>query len=60
MTYINLFIFWLFELPAAYWLAYSFGLGPIGVFIAMTVSFSMLAVVSAVIFKRGSWKEKVV
>ena len=59
-TYINLFIFWLFELPAAYWLAYSAGLGPIGVFIAMTVSFSMLAVVSGVIFRRGGWKEKVV
>ncbi len=57
-TYINLFIFWAFELPAAYWLAYAAGFGPTGVFIAMTVSFSMLAVVSALIFRRGTWKAK--
>ena len=59
-TYINLFIFWLFELPAAALLAYWLDFGPVGVFIAMTVSFSALAVVSGIIFKRGRWKEKVV
>ena len=31
--------------------------GPNGVFIAMAVSFSTLAVVSAVLFKRGKWKQ---
>jgi hypothetical protein len=29
------------------------------VFIALTVSYSMLAVVSAVLFRRGSWKATV-
>ncbi len=59
-TYINLFCFWLFELPAAYVMAYVFGWGPKGVFIAMTVAFSSLAVVSAIIFRRGRWKTRVV
>ena len=59
-TYMNLFCFWLFELPVAWLLAHRLGLGPTGVFIAMTASFSMLAVVSGVLFRRGRWKEKVV
>jgi len=59
-TFLNLFIFWLFEIPLAYVLAYHFGLGPNGVFWAITVAFSVLAIVSAILFKRGKWKEKVV
>ena len=59
-TWINLFCFWLFELPLAFALAYGTGLGPIGVYISMTVAFSLLAVVSAAIFRRGRWQRKVV
>ncbi len=57
-TYLNFFIFWLFEIPLAYVLAYHFGLGAHGVFWAITIAFSLLAVVSAILFKRGKWKEK--
>jgi putative MATE family efflux protein len=57
-TYLNIFIFWLFEIPAAYLLAYYFDLGPDGVFWAITVAFSLLAIASAVLFKRGKWKLK--
>ena len=57
-TVINLFCFWMFELPCAYVLAYAFDVGPVGVFTAMTISFSSLAVVSAVVFRRGKWKAK--
>jgi putative MATE family efflux protein len=57
-TYLNLFIFWLFEIPLAYALAYYFGFGADGVFWAITIAFSLLAVVSALLFKRGKWKEK--
>jgi len=35
-------------------------MGPQGVFIAMTVAFSTLAVVSGVIFRLGWWKTRVV
>jgi Na+-driven multidrug efflux pump len=59
-TIINLFVFWLWEIPLAYVLAFMFGMGPRGVFLAMTISFSTLAVVSAVVFKRGKWKSKAV
>jgi putative MATE family efflux protein len=57
-TKINLFVFWLWELPLAYLLAVHLGLGPHGVFLAITIAFSTLAIVSAIIFKRGSWKTK--
>lgn len=55
-TYLNFFIFWLFEIPLAYVLAYRYGLGPQGVFWAITMAFSLLAVVAALLFKRGKWK----
>ena len=57
-TYLNLFIFWLFEIPFAYILAYHFNLGANGVFWSITIAFSVLAVVSAILFNRGKWKEK--
>lgn len=57
-TWINLFCFWLFELPFAWFSAMVLGWGPTGVFITMTVSFSSLAVVSAYFFRRGRWKLK--
>ena len=59
-TLINLAVFWLWEIPLAWWLAVHAGFGPRGVFIALTVSYSTLAVVSALFFKRGRWKAKLV
>jgi len=59
-TVINLFVFWLWEIPLAYVLAFHFGLGPRGVFLAITIAFSTLAVVSAYVFRKGRWKQKVV
>ncbi|HKP46567.1 MAG TPA: MATE family efflux transporter [Pyrinomonadaceae bacterium] len=59
-TVINLFVFWLWELPLAYVLAIVLGIGPRGVFLAITIAFSTLAIVSALMFRRGRWKSKVV
>jgi putative MATE family efflux protein len=59
-TIINLFVFWLFEIPVAYLLSLVLGLGPRGVFVAITIAFSTLAVVSAAVFRRGGWKQRVV
>lgn len=59
-TIINLFVFWIWELPLAYVLAIVLGIGPRGVFIAITISFSVLALISAVLFRRGRWKTRVV
>lgn len=57
-TFMNLFVFWLFEIPLAYILAYKFGMGPDGIFWAIFLAFSMLTIVSAIMFKRGKWKLK--
>ena len=59
-TLINLGVFWLFEIPLAYLLSVTFGMGPRGSFWAVTVAFSTLAVVSALLFRRGRWKGSVV
>jgi Na+-driven multidrug efflux pump len=57
-TLLNLFVFWLWEIPLAYVLALWLGLGPRGVYFAMTAAFSTLAVASALVFRRGTWKLK--
>jgi Na+-driven multidrug efflux pump len=59
-TLINLFCFWCWELPIAFLLSVTFGVGPLGVFVAIAVAFSTRAVVSAAIFRRGKWKQRIV
>jgi putative MATE family efflux protein len=59
-TWLNLFCFWIFEIPLAWSLAELAGLGPYGVFWAIMAAFSLLAITSAVIFRRGRWKLRVV
>ena len=59
-TILNLFVFWFWEIPLAYVLSVRFGMGPRGVFVAITIAFSTLAVASALVFRRGKWKAKVV
>ncbi len=57
-TRLNFFCFWLGQIPLAWLLAKPLGLGPLGVFIAVPASFTVLALWSAVLFKRGKWKEQ--
>jgi putative MATE family efflux protein len=57
-TWINLGCFWCWQLPLAWLLASRLGMGPRGVYVAMTVAFSTLAVVSALIFRQGWWKAR--
>jgi putative MATE family efflux protein len=59
-TYLNLLVFWIFEIPLAYALAYRYQLGPDGVFWAITLAFSLLAIASGLLFRRGTWKLKVI
>ena len=59
-TWINVFCLWLVQLPLAWVLAFSFELGPTGVYAAVAASQALLAVVSVVWFRRGRWKEQVV
>jgi putative MATE family efflux protein len=57
-TLINLFCYWLFQIPLAWTLALVLGLGPAGVFWAITVAESVLAVVAVIVFRRGRWKQQ--
>jgi Na+-driven multidrug efflux pump len=55
-TWINLAGFWAFQIPLAYLLAETFGLGPLGVFIAIPVAETAIAIAGIVLFRRGKWK----
>ena len=59
-TWLNFAVFWLFEIPLAWALAHRWGMGPRGVFVAIAIAFSVLAVVSGWIFRQGRWKTRVV
>lgn len=52
-TIVNFFCYWIFQLPFAYWLAVPVDWGPNGVFVAITVSNSILALVLILIFRKG-------
>jgi putative MATE family efflux protein len=56
-TYINLFGFWFFQIPLAYLLAKTFGLGPVGVFIAIPVAETAITLTSWFMFRKGRWKK---
>ncbi len=55
-SYINLFVFWLLQIPLAWALAKFFKMGPTGVYIAIGVAETVLAIVSIIIFRKGKWK----
>lgn len=55
-TWINIFGFWLFQIPLAYVLANFFKLGTTGVFIAIPVSETAITLAAIVLFKKGKWK----
>ena len=57
-TRLNFFCLWLGQVPLAWLLAAPAGLGPLGVYIAVPVSFTALTLWSAVLFRRGKWKEQ--
>ncbi len=56
-TWINLFGFWLFQIPLAFLLANVFKMGPTGAFIAIPAAESVLAVAAWYFFKKGNWKK---
>ncbi len=55
-TKINLLCFWIIEIPLAYFLAITMGLGLQGASIAIVSAESMLAVIAYLIFRKGKWK----
>jgi len=55
-TWINLVCFWLLQIPLAFVLSRTLKMGPTGVFIAVTVAFCSVAVLSVILFRWGTWK----
>lgn len=56
-TIINLFGFWLFQIPFAYLMANVMDLKTTGVFIAIPVAESLIAIIAWYYFRKGKWKE---
>ncbi|MGI8581967.1 MAG: MATE family efflux transporter [Chitinophagaceae bacterium] len=55
-TWVNLFWFWVFQIPFAYLLAVTWHWGPKGIFIAIVVTETCITITSALLFRRGKWK----
>ncbi len=55
-TWVNLLAFWLIQIPLAWILATPVGMAERGVFIAVPVAYSVLAVTSTVLFRKGKWR----
>jgi len=58
-TVLNLFCFWVCQIPAAWLLAFHTSLGPRGVFVAVIIGDTLLAITSILLFRRGRWKKTV-
>jgi putative MATE family efflux protein len=55
---INLFCYWMFQIPVAYILAVPVGMEARGVFVAIALAETLLGVVALAFFRRGKWKLK--
>jgi len=55
-TILNIFGFWVFQIPFAYFVVNVLGWGPKGVFIAIVLAESFMAIAGIIIFRRGRWK----
>ncbi len=54
-TYINLFGFWILEIPLAWWLAMHTRLQVNGVFVSVVIAQTVIVLISFVLFRRGKW-----
>lgn len=56
-TWINIFGFWLFQIPLAYILAKVMEWGAVGAFTAIPIAEFFIALIAYYFFKKGKWKE---
>ena len=57
-TYVNLFGFWVLEIPLAWWLAMHTRMHVNGVFISVVIAQSVIVLISLVLFRRGRWAKQ--
>lgn len=55
-TWINIIAFWIVEIPLAYFLAIIAGMEVRGVFFAIIVAETIMALIAFLLFRRGKWK----
>jgi putative MATE family efflux protein len=55
-TLMNLFIFWMIQIPLAYLLAIKLAVGVEGVYYAIVITETLFSVVGYFLFKKGRWK----
>ena len=54
----NLICFWIVQIPLAYWLAESVGMGPNGVFTAIVMSETLLTIIAVLVFRTNRWQSQ--
>ncbi len=59
-SWMNFVVFWLLQLPLAWYMSQHTALAWRGVFAAVVGAYTALAVISAVFFRRGAWKTRAV
>ncbi|PYT13724.1 MAG: MATE family efflux transporter [Acidobacteria bacterium] len=59
-TVINIICHWAWQIPLAWFLSFRANLGPNGVFLAIAIAESSVAVLAILAFRRGKWKEQIV
>jgi putative MATE family efflux protein len=57
-TKINIFCYWLLEIPLAWFLALPLNMAESGVYVAILVAEAVMTVVGIILFRRGKWKEQ--
>ena len=57
-TLVNLFGFWILELPLAWWLAVGLHIHAEGAFLAIIVAECSMAAAGIVLFRRGRWRQR--
>ena len=55
-TIINFVAYWIIQIPLAYFLAVYLEMGPVGVFITICVTLTILALMAIYLFRQGKWK----
>lgn len=56
-TFVNLFAFWMVEIPVAFYLSQYTALAERGVYFSVIIAESIMTMLSMVLFLRGKWKE---
>lgn len=55
-TIMNLFVFWMLQIPLAYILSIHLGIGPEGAYYSIVISESTFSIIGYFLFKKGRWK----